>query len=192
MPTAYRKHPLSFAIAMSLFAAVTTCAAADQPDTADAQTTATQSAPPDAPKTKKADDAEMLSVVEVVGVRASQERAIETKRMAQDIQDSITAESIGQLPDVTLTDALQRITGVQINRDAGTGTSVDVRGLPEVGTMLNGDTVPRRGRAEIAHRGDHRRRHQRRARSAHVSSVGSAERFHLQLFGERRARRHNG
>ena len=75
----------------------------------------------------------------MVGVRASQERAIETKRMAQDIQDSITAESIGQLPDVTLTDALQRITGVQINRDAGTGTSVDVRGLPEVGTMLNGE-----------------------------------------------------
>ncbi len=108
---------------------------------------ATQSAAPaaaspksaDTTRPKKEDEADTLSVVEVVGVRASQERAIETKRMAQDIQDSITAESIGQLPDVTLTDALQRITGVQINRDAGTGTSVDVRGLPEVGTMLNGE-----------------------------------------------------
>jgi len=40
---------------------------------------------------------------------------------------------------VTITDALQRITGVQINRDAGVGTSVDVRGLPQVGTMLNGE-----------------------------------------------------
>ena len=69
----------------------------------------------------------------------SQIRAIEVKRRAPSIQDSISAESIGQLPDVTITDALQRITGVQINRDAGVGTSVDVRGLPQVGTMLNGE-----------------------------------------------------
>jgi TonB-dependent receptor len=147
MPTAYRKHPLSFAISISLFAAMATSAVADQPDTADAQSAAAQSATAqdssqksqDENKPGKRGDDATLSVVEVVGVRASQERAIETKRMAQDIQDSITAESIGQLPDVTLTDALQRITGVQINRDAGTGTSVDVRGLPEVGTMLNGE-----------------------------------------------------
>ena len=158
MPTAYRKHPLSFAISMSLFTAMATSAMAAPPtgvqaDNPDAQTAATQSAPaPDSsqkqqdeskkPKrgeTGKADEPNTLSVVEVVGVRASQMRAIELKRTAQDIQDSITAESIGQLPDVTLTDALQRVTGVQINRDAGTGTSVDVRGLPEVGTMLNGE-----------------------------------------------------
>ena len=154
MPTTYRKHPLSFAISMSLFAAVATSAVAAPPTNVladDAQPAAAQSAQtpgssqqeenklPRKSGAGKADDANTLSVVEVVGVRASQMRAIETKRMAADIQDSITAESIGQLPDVTLTDALQRITGVQINRDAGTGTSVDVRGLPEVGTMLNGE-----------------------------------------------------
>ena len=80
-----------------------------------------------------------LQEVTVTGVRESQIRAIEVKRLAPSIQDSISAESIGQLPDVTITDALQRITGVQINRDAGVGTSVDVRGLPQVGTMLNGE-----------------------------------------------------
>ena len=80
-----------------------------------------------------------LTTVTVIGVRESQIRAIEVKRLAPSIQDSISAESIGQLPDVTITDALQRITGVQINRDAGVGTSVDVRGLPQVGTMLNGE-----------------------------------------------------
>jgi len=156
MPTAYRKHPLSFAISMSLFATMATSVMAAsptpiQPDSSAAQTAATAdaaaldaspNAPDDRKKAKngeKGDEPNTLSVVEVVGVRASQMRDIETKRMAQNIQDSITAESIGQLPDVTLTDALQRITGVQINRDAGTGTSVDVRGLPEVGTMLNGE-----------------------------------------------------
>jgi len=161
MRTAYRKHPLSFAISMSLLASIATSAMAAPPTTAPAenpdamtaaaQTDSTKSGPaPDAQQAQdarkprkgeaaKGDEPDTLSVVEVVGVRASQMRAIETKRMAQNIQDSITAESIGQLPDVTLTDALQRITGVQINRDAGTGTSVDVRGLPEVGTMLNGE-----------------------------------------------------
>jgi TonB-dependent receptor len=80
-----------------------------------------------------------LETVTVTGIRVSQERAIELKRLAPSIQDSISAESIGQLPDTTITDALQRITGVQINRDGGVGTSVDVRGLPQVGTMLNGE-----------------------------------------------------
>jgi TonB-dependent receptor len=80
-----------------------------------------------------------LETITITGVRESQERAIELKRLAPSIQDSISAESIGQLPDTTITDALQRITGVQINRDGGVGTSVDVRGLPQVGTMLNGE-----------------------------------------------------
>jgi TonB-dependent receptor len=80
-----------------------------------------------------------LQTITVVGVRESQIRSIELKRLAPDIQDSISAESIGQLPDTTITDALQRITGVQIDRNAGEGAQVDVRGLPEVGSMLNGE-----------------------------------------------------
>src|SRR5262249_30547753 len=87
----------------------------------------------------KQDEELKESTVTVYGVRQSQIKAIEVKRLAPNIQDSISAESIGQLPDTTITDALQRITGVQINRDGGVGTSVDVRGLPQVGTMLNGE-----------------------------------------------------
>lgn len=83
-------------------------------------------------------NATQLSVVTVVGVRASQMRAIQLKRNAPNIQDSITAERIGEFPDATITDALQRVPGVQINRTAGVGSSIDVRGLPEVGTQLNG------------------------------------------------------
>ena len=156
MSTVHRKHPLSFAISMSLFAAVATSAMASpqpgaQADNPGSQATTAQDAQATpAPDTGKAKpkvatdktakkEAVNLSAVTVVGVRASQMRAIDLKRAAPNIQDSITAESIGQLPDVTITDALQRITGVQINRDAGVGTSVDVRGLPEVGTMLNGE-----------------------------------------------------
>jgi len=155
MSTVLRKHPLSFAITVSLFAAVSTSAAAStfvdvQTDGQATQSSTTQTTPATpAPGTKKADakandteaqkNAATLSTVSVSGVRASQMRAIDLKRDAANIQDSITAENIGALPDTTITDSLQRVTGVQINRDAGVGTSVDVRGLPQVGTMLNGE-----------------------------------------------------
>ncbi|HJU27401.1 MAG TPA: TonB-dependent receptor plug domain-containing protein, partial [Rhodanobacteraceae bacterium] len=148
MSIAHRRKSLSLAISASLFAVAAASVAASPQNAGQSTQTTTQSAPasePSQPKKQKAqtgnpdDNVTTLSVIKVTGVRASQMRAIELKRDAPDIQDSITAESIGQLPDVTITDALQRVTGVQINRDAGVGSSVDVRGLPEVATLLNGE-----------------------------------------------------
>ena len=159
MSIVHRRSPLALAISASLFAVAATSAAAspqaDNPAANRPAQTTTQSAPASGPaqaakdkaakdkavpgKTPQGDDVTTLSEITVVGVRASQMRAIELKRDAASIQDSITAESIGKLPDVTITDALQRVTGVQINREAGEGGSVDVRGLPEVSTMLNGE-----------------------------------------------------
>jgi TonB-dependent receptor len=135
----YRKHPLSVAISMVLIAAAASAVASEQTGTPAENAGTEDAAQQGAPTTPKAKEADELQEVTVTGVRASQIRAIEIKRLAPSIQDSISAENIGQLPDVTITDALQRITGVQINRDAGVGTSVDVRGLPQVGTMLNGE-----------------------------------------------------
>ena len=135
MSNVYRKHPLSIAISMALLAAAATSGVAAEGSATPTENTGTPGPAQD--DKSKADDE--LNEVTVVGVRQSQIRSIELKRDAPSIQDSISAESIGQLPDVTITDALQRITGVQINRDAGVGTSVDVRGLPQVGTMLNGE-----------------------------------------------------
>ncbi len=131
MSSPYRKHPVSIAVSMALFAAMAATAAGQDAGT-----------PPPTAKanaTGSGDQETVLSTVTVVGVRASQMRAIDLKRLAPDIQDSISAESIGQLPDTTITDALQRITGVQIDRNGGEGTEVDVRGLPQVGSMLNGE-----------------------------------------------------
>ncbi|TBR36484.1 MULTISPECIES: TonB-dependent receptor [Dyella] len=150
MSTVLRKHPLSFAITLAVFAAVSAPVAASsfvfsEADGQAAQSGTPQTAPPadakkpDAKKTEEEKNAVTLATVAVSGVRASQMRAIDLKKEAPNIQDSITAENIGALPDTTITDSLQRVTGVQINRDAGVGTSVDVRGLPQVGTMLNGE-----------------------------------------------------
>jgi TonB-dependent receptor len=90
-------------------------------------------------QTPSSSDQAGLEEVVVTGVRASEQQSVELKRDAASIQDSIAAEDIGKLPDRTIADSLQRITGVQINRDGGEGTTVNIRGLPQVGTMLNGE-----------------------------------------------------
>ena len=132
MSNVHRKHPVSIAVSMALLAAAAASAMAAEAGSRRACTAGHAGIIAERQVVEE-------STVTVYGVRQSQINAIEAKRLAPSIQDSISAESIGQLPDVTITDALQRITGVQINRDAGVGTSVDVRGLPQVGTMLNGE-----------------------------------------------------
>nr|WP_298721152.1 TonB-dependent receptor [uncultured Steroidobacter sp.] len=80
-----------------------------------------------------------LEEVVVTGVRAAQQAAIDIKRDSLQIVDAISAEDIGKLPDVTISDSLQRIAGIQIRRDAGEGSQIAVRGLPQVSTLLNGE-----------------------------------------------------
>ena len=81
-----------------------------------------------------------IEEVLVQGVRAAQESAINTKRNATSVVDGISAEDIGKLPDVTVSDSLQRIPGVQVERTAGEGGPVQIRGLSNVATTLNGES----------------------------------------------------
>ena len=116
--------------------------------TALAQTTAPVATGPSTPQgnaqdptpTSGTDDSAEGADIVVTGIRASQERAIALKRNAASVIDSISAEDIGKLPDVTISDSLQRIPGVQIRRGAGEGGAVNVRGLPQVTTLLNGES----------------------------------------------------
>lgn len=85
------------------------------------------------------DNPEAEEEILVTGVRASQSKAIDIKRDSANVVDSIVAEDIGKLPDTTITDSLQRVTGVQITREANEGTSLNVRGMPQVLTTLNGE-----------------------------------------------------
>lgn len=81
-----------------------------------------------------------IEEVLVQGVRAAQKSAIDTKRNATSVVDGIAAEDIGKLPDVTVSDSLQRIPGIQVERTAGEAGPVQIRGLSNVATMLNGET----------------------------------------------------
>lgn len=82
---------------------------------------------------------QVLEEVIVTGLAASQQRNLEAKRFAESVVDVITAEEIGKLPDTTIADTLQRVPGVQIRRSAGEGSTVNVRGMPQVTTLLNGE-----------------------------------------------------
>ncbi len=66
--------------------------------------------------------------VVVTGIRASLRSAMDTKRNSLQVVDSISAEDIGQFPDKNLSEALQRVTGVQISRQDGEGRGVSIRG----------------------------------------------------------------
>ena len=96
---------------------------------------------PDEPAPPTDDRIESLDAVVVTGVRGSLARAVELKRDAATVQDSISALELGKFPDDNVADSLSHITGVSITRTAGgEGQSVSVRGLgPEYTlTTFNG------------------------------------------------------
>jgi TonB-dependent receptor len=80
-----------------------------------------------------------IETVVVTGVRASQLKSVGIKRKEVAMVDAISSEDIGKLPDTTIADSVQRIPGVQIRRDAGEGSTVDIRGLSQVITLMNGE-----------------------------------------------------
>ena len=87
-----------------------------------------------------------LEEIIVTGVRASLERALQTKKDSVIVVDSIIAEDIAEFPQSNLAEALQRVSGIQIRRDfaGGVGNEVSIRGLqPELTQVLiNGQSAP--------------------------------------------------
>ena len=71
---------------------------------------------------------EALEEVIVTGIRAGLRTSMEVKRESVRVVDAISAEDIGDFPDKNLSEALQRITGVQISRQDGEGRGVSIRG----------------------------------------------------------------
>jgi TonB-dependent receptor len=81
------------------------------------------------------------NAIVVTGVRASLQSAQNIKRNSSQIVDSIVAEDIGKLPDRNVAEALQRIPGIQIQRNFGEGSAAAIRGLTQVRTELNGRDI---------------------------------------------------
>jgi len=101
------------------------------------QTTGT----PDAPKSQQ------LDTVVVTGQRAALESAQRIKQNSDEIVDSIVADDIGKLPDRSVSEVLQRIVGVTMDRVMARGdpahfsvegSGVNIRGLTYVSSQMNG------------------------------------------------------
>ncbi|MBR9793447.1 MAG: TonB-dependent receptor [Gammaproteobacteria bacterium] len=85
---------------------------------------------------------EDVEVIEVSGIRASLNKAINIKRQNLQIVDAIVAEDIGKFPDNNVVEALQRVTGVQVtDRASGEVNTVTIRGLSDVTTTINGRNI---------------------------------------------------
>ena len=76
-----------------------------------------------------ADDEAQGDEIVVTGFRASLGAAINVKRDSISAVDAVVAEDIAKFPDQNLAESLQRIPGVSIQRDAGEGRAITVRGL---------------------------------------------------------------
>ncbi len=74
----------------------------------------------------------------------SQIRAMSMKKASLGIMEVIASDAIGKLPDRNAAEAVQRISGVSIERDQGEGRYVIVRGTPLSwnATLLNGNRMP--------------------------------------------------
>ncbi|HTG38411.1 TonB-dependent receptor [Sphingomonas sp.] len=68
-------------------------------------------------------------VVVTAPFSAGVEAALDVKRKADSISDAIVAADIGKLPAFNVAEALQRVPGVTIVREAGEGQFISVRGL---------------------------------------------------------------
>ena len=79
------------------------------------------------------------NVIIVTGFRASLENALNAKRDSNLIIESVTAEDIGKFPDQNVAESLQRLPGIQIDRENGQGSKVRIRGLDQNVTLLNGE-----------------------------------------------------
>ncbi|WP_205619452.1 TonB-dependent receptor [Ferrimonas senticii] len=87
-----------------------------------------------------------IEAIEVRGIYSSLREAAMLKRSDDRIVDAIVAEDIGKLPDNNIAEALQRVTGVSINRDFGVGSEVSIRGLPQNRVEINGRSTLGDGR----------------------------------------------
>jgi TonB-dependent receptor len=141
------KGGVSMLALCAVSAAMPAWAAAETPakpaDPAAPAVTAAQAAPTQAAPDPQSDEKDIV----VTGIRASLANAQTIKRTSDTVVDAITAQDIGALPDRSVTEALQRVPGVAMNRFAGSndpdhfsveGSGVVVRGLTFVRSEFNG------------------------------------------------------
>jgi TonB-dependent receptor len=135
-----RRHPLALACATAFFAL-----AAAQVKAADTSADPLQAAPSgaqtDAQTTKPSDDSgNTLETISVTGIKASIENSLQAKQNSDEIIETIRAEDLGKLPDISIAESLARLPGLATQRVNGRAEYISIRGTDPgfAGTTLNG------------------------------------------------------
>jgi TonB-dependent receptor len=102
---------------------------------------ATLAQTPAVAQTSAADEA--IEEITVTGIRRSLDVAADIKRESDSVVDAITAQDIGLFSDNNIGEALSRVPGVLLEREAGEGYRISIRGLGPrfVRTTVNGRTA---------------------------------------------------
>lgn len=93
-----------------------------------------------AQETQDQEQAKELETITVTGIRLGIEQSIETKKNSTSIVESVSAEDIGKLPDISIAESIARLPGLAAQRVGGRAQVISVRGLsPDFSTtLLNG------------------------------------------------------
>jgi TonB-dependent receptor len=86
---------------------------------------------------------EPVEEIVVTGIRRSLDIAADIKRESDQVVDAITAQDIGLFSDNNIGEALARVPGILLEREAGEGYRISIRGLGPrfVRTTVNGRTA---------------------------------------------------
>ena len=97
-------------------------------------------APPEGTATPSEQQPVTLDKVQVTGIRGAIQTSIERKREEAVVADLLSAEDIGDLPALSIGEAIETITGAATHREKGGASEIAVRGLgPYLGaTTFNG------------------------------------------------------
>ena len=81
-----------------------------------------------------------LEEVTVIGTRRTIQNSIDQKRVSTEIVDGLSADEIGDIPALSIGEALETITGASSHRENGGATEVSIRGLGPflTNTVING------------------------------------------------------
>lgn len=120
----FRPSSLASALACVLCAGTSAGAAFAQ----DAAPSPEPASDQDAPAQAAADPTQLDTVV-VTGIRASIQSSIQTKRDATVVSDALSAKDIGDLPALSIGEAIETITGASTHREKGGATEISIRGL---------------------------------------------------------------
>ena len=124
---AQKVSPLMTAALALLMSGVIHAQESDQPDE-------------EGPVRQEVEGGRVLEEVIVSGIRGTVRSSIDIKRMNTQIVDGLSADDIGDIPALSVGDALETVTGVTSHRENGGATEITVRGLgPFLGTTtING------------------------------------------------------